>query len=616
MLASFVSSLSADQLSTLRIKPVTILPLEYWKGLKIGMDPSTGQIACITGVRTSYRTINTLAGDRSISCATSSKWFECPPTYPMAVSSMQKLDDDTGDLMSLQLTCASLDMSRFSSYEKHVVLDEDEYVTGMSLRACQWIDEIKTVTTNKRTASVNCGMQGQSHERNLEIPNSPTSQSAMLGFFGTTNRDLQVGSRSFAPGQTSEVWNPGSTIVSLGLSYYPIALSVEGGFIPQTSNQFKVIKVPKIAFDNSEDNFNMMSDFYMPNRAGFFRITSVSTQCVYLDDQSFTSWFEFEYSNGQTFSRGTKVSIKNALVTKTKIAPDEVIKTIGLRIPMHPTKSKRPTKRNQSRRIKKRGQRSRKLLESDDSLDAMIDLVHAQLENVALAESDSQSPAASFTQLSGESTDSKSSAAANEASKKLAIDEASKVQSAFAATRATQASASSKATASGKTSGSRKASGSGKASGSRKATASGKGAASRKGAASQKAGALQKAIASWKSGKFSKASASWKKGALQKGIAAWKSGKFSKSKIASWKKRLLAKKRALSKAQWQDSGIIQGILIFKSSSLIMQRLDILQVPVGQSPISSLQGHPGPSIAARKIAQFPLRVATPTSGLWV
>ncbi len=303
MLTSFLSSISSEQLSSLRIKPVIILPLEYWKGLKIGMNPSSGQIACITGVRTSYRTINTLAGDRSRSCAANSQWFECPPTFPMAVSAMQKLDDSTGDLMSLQLTCASLDMSRFSTYEKNVILEEDEYVTRMSLRACQWIDEIKTVTTNKRTVSVNCGMAGQSHERVLEAPNTPSAQSAMLGLFGTTNPDLKVGSRSYLPGQASEVWVPGSTIVSLGISYYPILSSAEGGFIPQTSNEFRVVQVPKIEVSNSKNNFNMLNDFYMPNRASFFRITSVSTQCVYLDDQTFTSWFEFEYSNGQKFSQ-------------------------------------------------------------------------------------------------------------------------------------------------------------------------------------------------------------------------------------------------------------------------------------------------------------------------
>ena len=96
----------------LRMKNLNLQRNEYWTGLKVGLDPATGAVSCITGVRTSLREYGILCGSRDATCLKKAGWVECPSNTPLMVA-LQEDFNDKNQLIGLMPICASMKATRF-----------------------------------------------------------------------------------------------------------------------------------------------------------------------------------------------------------------------------------------------------------------------------------------------------------------------------------------------------------------------------------------------------------------------------------------------------------------------------------------------------------------------
>jgi len=90
----------------IRMKNLKLQRNEYWTGLKVGVDPETGAVACITGLKTSVREYGVLCGDRKPECLKKAGWIDCPANAPMMVA-LQEDFNALYRLIGLMPICAS-----------------------------------------------------------------------------------------------------------------------------------------------------------------------------------------------------------------------------------------------------------------------------------------------------------------------------------------------------------------------------------------------------------------------------------------------------------------------------------------------------------------------------
>jgi len=77
---------SQTSYKTLRVKTLKLERNEYWTGLKVGVDPLSGAVACIVGVKTSIKEYGILIGSRDSGCHKKAGWIGCPSNTPMMVA--------------------------------------------------------------------------------------------------------------------------------------------------------------------------------------------------------------------------------------------------------------------------------------------------------------------------------------------------------------------------------------------------------------------------------------------------------------------------------------------------------------------------------------------------
>jgi hypothetical protein len=144
----------------IRMKNLKLQRNEYWTGLKVGVDPETGAVACITGLKTSVREYGVLCGDRKPECLKKAGWIDCPANAPMMVA-LQEDFNAVYRLIGLMPICASMKASRFEVNEFNIQMEEDEFVNAVRLRQGNWVSAVTQIDTNRKSIPLQCGNLGR-----------------------------------------------------------------------------------------------------------------------------------------------------------------------------------------------------------------------------------------------------------------------------------------------------------------------------------------------------------------------------------------------------------------------------------------------------------------------
>jgi hypothetical protein len=343
----------------LRMKNLNLQRNEYWTGLKVGLDPATGAVSCITGVKTSLREYGILCGSRDATCLKKAGWMECPSDAPLMVA-LQEDFNNKNQLIGLMPICASMKATRFQVNELTVQFEEDEFMNALYARSGDWVDAITKISTNKRTIPLECGLLTGGGVKIISLPTQFTDKTvkkgrAVIGFkahvatsdqFGVfadtsaiavlsheqkvynkvlTGTDDQILKMQQTSGKTK---GPGPTIVALSLQALTYDSDPQSAFIMEAPEEAGRSRIPD--FEDSgvyvQPTFDMAFDFFKPRVGQFMQIVSVEFQCNRAKSTAkefWMPWLQMSFTDGSKFSQGEKADGRLALSKSLKLSAEE-----------------------------------------------------------------------------------------------------------------------------------------------------------------------------------------------------------------------------------------------------------------------------------------------------
>jgi len=333
----------------LRMKNLNLQKNEYWTGLKVGLDPATGVVSCITGVKTSVKEYGILCGSREDTCLKKAGWIECPTNTPLMVA-LQEDFNSNNQLIGLMPICASMLATRFQVNDFAVQFDEDEFMNTMSIRQGHWVDAITQVSTNKRTIPLKCGNVYGGNVKKLSLPTQFWDKKikkgrAAIGFkttvsdwdqFGVFSDDsavtalsqMQKVANTFKASTDAQIQKmeettkgPGPTMTRIGLQSFAYDSDPQSAFILEAPEEAGRSRIPDFEASGVyiEPTFDMAYDFFKPRIGQFLQIASLEFQCQRAKSTAkdfWMPWLQVSFTNAETFSQGQK-STDRLAVTKS-----------------------------------------------------------------------------------------------------------------------------------------------------------------------------------------------------------------------------------------------------------------------------------------------------------
>jgi len=345
------------------MKNLNLQKNEYWTGLKVGLDPATGAISCITGVKTSLREYGILCGSRDQTCLKKAGWVECPSNTPLMVA-LQEDFNDKNQLIGLMPICASMKATRFQVNEFTVQFEEDEFMNAIYLRQGDWLDGITQVNTNKKTVPLQCGLMSGGNVRILSVPTQFAEKGvkkgrAVIGFrtqvtnsdqFGVFSDTSAIAALTQLDQQAKKdnartkdqllkmqqtTKGPGPTILSLGLQALTYDSDPLTAFIMEAPEEAGRSRIPEFEASGVyiEPTFDMAFDFFKPRLGQFLQILSLEFQCNRVKSTSkefWMPWLQMSFTNGETFSQGEKATGRLAVSKSLALSAEEYMIRIEL----------------------------------------------------------------------------------------------------------------------------------------------------------------------------------------------------------------------------------------------------------------------------------------------
>jgi len=354
---------SETSYKNLRMKNLNLQRNEYWTGLKVGLDPATGAISCITGVKTSLREYGILCGSRDQTCLKKAGWVDCPSNTPMMVA-LQEDFNNKNQLIGLMPICASMKATRFEVNEFTVQFEEDEFMNAIYLRQGDWLDGITQINTNKKTVPLQCGLMSGGNVRILSVPTQFAEKGvkkgrAVVGFRTSVANNDQFGvfadtsaisaltqleqqakkdnartnDQLIKMQQTTK--GPGPTIISLGLQALTYDSDPLTAFIMEAPEEAGRSRIPEFEASGVyiEPTFDMAFDFFKPRLGQFLQILSLEFQCKRAKSTSkefWMPWLQMSFTNGHTFSQGEKAAGRLAVSKSLALSAEEYMIRIEL----------------------------------------------------------------------------------------------------------------------------------------------------------------------------------------------------------------------------------------------------------------------------------------------
>jgi len=353
---------SETSYKNLRMKNLNLQKNEYWTGLKVGLDPATGAISCITGVKTSLREYGILCGSRESTCLKKAGWIDCPSNTPLMVA-LQEDFNSNNQLIGLMPICASMKATRFQVNELTVQFEEDEFMNAVSIRQGNWVDAITQVNTNKRTIPLQCGLPGPGTQV-ISLPTQFLEKSvkrgrAVIGFrtnvatsdqFGVFSDTSAVSALSALQKQANKnkistddqllkmqqtAKGPGPSITRFSLQAMTYDSDPLAAFIMEAPEEAGRSGIPDFEASGVyiEPTFDMAFDFYKPRLGQFFQIRSLDFQCQRAKSTAkdfWMPWLQVSFTNGETFSQGEKSTDRLAKDKSLPLSAEEYMVRIEL----------------------------------------------------------------------------------------------------------------------------------------------------------------------------------------------------------------------------------------------------------------------------------------------
>jgi hypothetical protein len=348
----------------LRIKTLKLERNEYWTGLKVGLDPLTGALDCITGVKTSINEYGILCGSRDSKCLKKSNWIICPSNTPMMVA-LQEDFNSNNELIGLTPICASLKATRFDVNEFTVMFEEDEFMNQMTVRTGCWLDSILGVNTNKRNIPLQCGRRdGGWANSQLSVPsqfevNKVKKGKAVIGFQVDVAVDDQFGvfadqgpiealssqQKALTPAASQAIAiskndmdknkGPGPSILKIMLMSSTFDSEPQSAFMLESPEEAGRSRIPEFYETGiyHQPTFDMAFDFYKPRLAQFQQISSFEFQCQRGKSTAkdfWMPWFQFSFTNGEKYIQGEISNDRLAVKKRLQLSAQEYMIRIEL----------------------------------------------------------------------------------------------------------------------------------------------------------------------------------------------------------------------------------------------------------------------------------------------
>jgi len=348
----------------LRIKTLKLERNEYWTGLKVGLDPITGALDCITGVKTSLIEYGILCGSRDSNCLKKSNWIDCPSNTPMMVA-LQEDFNSNNELIGLTPICASLKATRFNVNEFTVMFEEDEFMNGMTVRTGCWLDAILGVNTNKRNIPLQCGRKDGGFESpQLSLPsqfveNKIKKGKSVIGFQVDVAVDDQFGvfadkgpieaissqQKSLTPEASQAIAiakndisinrGPGPSITKIMLMSSTFDSDPQSAFMLESPEEAGRSRIPQFYETGiyHQPTFDMAFDFYKPRLAQFQQISSFEFQCQRgksTAKEFWMPWFQFTFTSGERYIQGEISNDRLAVKKRLLLSAEEFMIRIEL----------------------------------------------------------------------------------------------------------------------------------------------------------------------------------------------------------------------------------------------------------------------------------------------
>jgi hypothetical protein len=356
---------SETSYKNLRIKNLKLERNEYWTGLKIGLDPVTGAVSCITGVKTSIKEYGILCGSREEICLKKSGWVECPSNTPLMVA-LQEDFNSNNQLIGLMPICASVKATRFEVNEFTVQFEEDEFVNALSVRQGWWLDAITDISTNKRNIPLQCGDLQGGFVQKLTLPGQFLDKQikkgqASIGFAIDVTADDQFGvfadkeavaalsdmqkkmdaSPSTAAAinsmakSTTRSKGPGPAILDLKMQALTFDADPQAAFIMEAPEEAGRSRIPDFEASGVyiEPTFDMAFDFFRPRLGQFHQISSLEFQCQRAKSTSkdfWMPWLQVSFTSGDKFPQGEKSTDRLAVSKSLPLSAEEYMTRIEL----------------------------------------------------------------------------------------------------------------------------------------------------------------------------------------------------------------------------------------------------------------------------------------------
>jgi hypothetical protein len=361
-----------------RIKTLKLERNEYWTGLKVGLDPITGAVSCITGVRTSVKEHGILCGSRNSACIAKAGWIGCPSNNPMMVALQEDFNGQNA-LIGIMPICTSLKNTRFNVNDFTVMFEEDEYMNQMTVMKGDWLDAISGISTNKRNIPLQCGLItrppvygyneiGQwvpsTVGVNLNLPgqyleNKVKKSKAVVGFqvsvtvddnFGVFADKAAINTMSYmqknlTPKEAQQLViarndmqsgkGPGPTITNIILMSVSFDADPQSAIILQTPEEVGRSRIPDFYSSGvyHQLTFDMAFDFYKSRLAQFQQIHSFEFQCERSKSTAkdfWMPWFQFSFTSGEKYPRGKKSTERLAVSKFLLLSAEEYMIRIEL----------------------------------------------------------------------------------------------------------------------------------------------------------------------------------------------------------------------------------------------------------------------------------------------
>ncbi len=358
---------SETSYKNLRIKNLKLERNEYWTGLKIGLDPITGDVSCITGVKTSLKEYGILCGSREETCLKKAGWVECPSNTPFMVA-LQEDFNSNNKLIGLMPICASVKATRFEVSEFAVQFEEDEFVNAVSVRQGWWLDAVTDISTNKRNIPLQCGNFRGGTVSVITLPGQFLDKQikkgqAAIGFAVEVAVDDQFGvfadkeavtalgdmqkKMDASPSTAAAIESmaksvhsygnkgPGPAMLDLKMQALTFDADPQAAFIMEAPEEAGRSRIPDFEASGIyiEPTFDMAFDFFRPRLGQFHQISSLEFQCQRAKSTAkdfWMPWFQMSFTSGDKFSQGQKSTDRLAVSKSLPMSAEEYMTRIEL----------------------------------------------------------------------------------------------------------------------------------------------------------------------------------------------------------------------------------------------------------------------------------------------